>query len=822
MAATTLPAIGPSVRSAGAVRRGRRTIARLVVVMLLIAALISGAVIAASPERAAAAGNPGVPQDPMPIFQEDFELSPRFNPIRRVTSYVGAAGQTYTAHPSWLRDCNGWVASFNQAVAPITQVNDCDRGGGTSGAIGWNRVQQLAEVLGRLRGDAAPSDNFAISAYTQADPGSNRVEFQTAANLNLPAAVGRYVVMSADVAAINMNINPPQLQMRLLGPTGAVISIGTPAALSAMGTNFTTVPVGIVNSVPAIAGTMISPRGYLVSDPSLGINIINQTSSGAGNDHAFDNITLLDATPSLDKEFIPASVYVGQTSTLTFTITNTAELSAKPGWSFTDNLPTGLTVAGAASTTCQSGVVTAAAGATSISVTGNLAQNVASCTVSIPVTAGVGSYTNGPGNVVPSGLNPPGTTTLEVMPIEPAISIVKTASLSSFTAPDQAIGYSFVVSNTGNMPLTGVGVTDVLTAPAGPALVVSCPQTTLAVAAEMTCTAPYTTTQADVDNGGVHNSAIAHGADQFNTNVTSAPSEVTVPAVGAPAIEIVKTASVTAFTQVGQAIVYSFEVTNTGNVTLTDVGVDDVLTAPAGPALVVTCPNTTLEPNDQMTCTAPYVITAADVQYGSVHNSATAQGTPPSGVAVESAPSEVTILATTFAVQIQKLGEDSAAELVLMDGSQWAIYTASTGGTAVVDPVPAASNGGSPVVGTFHATGLAAGTYWLEETQALGGFQLLAERVEFTVSSTGAITLGAGASSNVVVDDVAGVSTIRVVDVPALDLPDTGGMGTVPIYIAGGILILIAISALLFTSVRRRHAPRRVRSSRRLTDQHRL
>lgn len=333
MTISILPAIG-TAHDAGTARRGRRGSTRLAVIMLTIAAIVSGAVVALPADRVVAAGNPGVPQDPAPIFQEDFELSPRFNPIRRVTSYVGAAGQTYTAHPSWLRDCNGWVASFNQAVAPITQVNDCDRDGGTSGTIGWNRVQQLAEVLGRLRGDAAPSDNFAISAYTQADPGSNRVEFQTAANLTLPAAVGRYVVMSADVAAINMNINPPQLQMRLLGPTGTVISVGTPAALSTMGSNFTTVPVGIVNSVPAIAGTMISPRGYLVSNPSLGINIINQTSSGAGNDHAFDNIMLLDATPSLDKEFTPASVYVGQTSTLTFTITNTSELSAKPGWSF--------------------------------------------------------------------------------------------------------------------------------------------------------------------------------------------------------------------------------------------------------------------------------------------------------------------------------------------------------------------------------------------------------------------------------------------------------------------------------------------------------
>ena len=47
--------------------------------------------------------------------------------------------------------------------------------------------------------------------------------------------------------------------------------------------------------------------------------------------------------------------------------------------------------------------------------------------------------------------------------------------------------------------------------PAGPALSVVCPATNLAARATMTCTANYTTTQADFDAGQVLNSATAGG-----------------------------------------------------------------------------------------------------------------------------------------------------------------------------------------------------------------------------------------------------------------------------------------------------------------------
>ena len=48
-----------------------------------------------------------------------------------------------------------------------------------------------------------------------------------------------------------------------------------------------------------------------------------------------------------------------------------------------------------------------------------------------------------------------------------SLSIVKSATPTTVTAANQSVSYSFTVTNSGNVTLTGVGVTDVPTAPAG-------------------------------------------------------------------------------------------------------------------------------------------------------------------------------------------------------------------------------------------------------------------------------------------------------------------------------------------------------------------
>ena len=105
-----------------------------------------------------------------------------------------------------------------------------------------------------------------------------------------------------------------------------------------------------------------------------------------------------------------------------------------------------------------------------------------------------------------------------------------------------------------------------------------------------------------------------------------------VPVSLTPSIALVKTADTSALSTppvAGEIITYSFAVTNTGNVTLTNVTLTDPL-----PGINVTGgPIPSLSPgaSDATTFTATYAITQADIDVGQVVNQATTTGTPPAG-----------------------------------------------------------------------------------------------------------------------------------------------------------------------------------------------
>ncbi|MGD2205129.1 DUF7507 domain-containing protein, partial [Microbacterium maritypicum] len=205
----------------------------------------------------------------------------------------------------------------------------------------------------------------------------------------------------------------------------------------------------------------------------------------------------------------------------------------------------------------------------------------------------------------------------------------------------------FLVTNTGNVTLTDVSVDETAFTGTGTAPVVTCPAgaASLAPGADVTCTASYVVTQADLDSGGVTNTATATGTPPSGEPPVSPPSTTEVPVVPAPGITVVKSADTTEITSAGQTIGYSFLVTNTGNVTLTDVSVDETAFTGTGTAPVVTCPAgaASLAPGADVTCTASYVVTQADLDSGGVSNTATATGTPPSGEPPVSPPSTIEV-----------------------------------------------------------------------------------------------------------------------------------------------------------------------------------
>ncbi len=95
------------------------------------------------------------------------------------------------------------------------------------------------------------------------------------------------------------------------------------------------------------------------------------TDQGPTNSNPAQAPLMVVNQPTIAKAFSPATIMVGSTRTLTVTVTNGAGIPLT-GVSLADTLPSGLAVAGnpAASTTCSFGVVTAAPGSNTISLSG--------------------------------------------------------------------------------------------------------------------------------------------------------------------------------------------------------------------------------------------------------------------------------------------------------------------------------------------------------------------------------------------------------------------------------------------------------------------
>jgi uncharacterized repeat protein (TIGR01451 family) len=614
----------------------------------VLGAVVALPVVYAAP---ATAQTPGVPQPPAVVFQENFENHPGTAPLP-LLEYTGANGETYTADEPWLTDCNGEIVNFTMTELP----SNC-----AAGPFGMYALRSMAYALGVMQGSANAAGNDALSAYTDTgnnqfvDPGPGLVQFQTKQPVALPAGTSKhYILFSVDAAAVNCSNSAPLLQFNLVS-SGSVVPVGDEinACTDPRGMDVTAPnpdPNGS-ETVQVYTGTYATSQAIAFTGSSLGLQMVNNNGSGWGNDASIDNLEILDATPRLSKAFSPATQVAGLPSQLTFTITNTSDLRAKPGWSFTDALPDGMTVANpaGASTTCQNGSVTASSGGTFVQVGGDLAADEKSCTVTVNVTGKTGKYVNGPDNVMSSGVQPPEDTPIEFVAPNPAITVKKTPSPATASKAGDRITYSFEVKNTGNVALDDVNLADTQLPPAG-ALESgpSCPQTTLAVGETMTCSATYVLTQADVDHGRVEDSAKVTGTPPAILGLPPATDTATadVSVAPTPELTISKSADPTTVTAAGQQVRYDVSVTNTGNVTVNNLAIDETAFSGTGTPPQITCPVTYLAPGGHTICTATYAVTLADMDAGKVTNTARAVGNAPGGAEVESQPSMATVTAT--------------------------------------------------------------------------------------------------------------------------------------------------------------------------------
>ncbi|MEM7358995.1 MAG: thrombospondin type 3 repeat-containing protein [Pseudomonadota bacterium] len=125
--------------------------------------------------------------------------------------------------------------------------------------------------------------------------------------------------------------------------------------------------------------------------------------------------------PMFSKEFSPDTIGAMNvpTSTLTFSIDNSASNVAANNLDFTDNLPAGLTVANPSNAmlNCTGGTLTAVSGSGTISYTGGSVGMIANCTISVDISAPIaGDFINLTGDLTSSiGNSGSATDTLSVL-----------------------------------------------------------------------------------------------------------------------------------------------------------------------------------------------------------------------------------------------------------------------------------------------------------------------------------------------------------------------------------------------------------------------
>jgi large repetitive protein len=270
----------------------------------------------------------------------------------------------------------------------------------------------------------------------------------------------------------------------------------------------------------------------------------------------------------------------------------------------------------------------------------------------------------------------PDTVTVQALS-NPEISLTKTATPNPVTAVGQVVTYAFNVLNSGNQTLRNIVVVDAML----PNL--SCQVSRLLPGQNLQCEAPYTVTQADVDRGTLINTATAEGITPDGEAVADSATETTTLPAADPSVTLEKQAIPTPFGAAGTTLTYAFTVTNTGNVTLTNL----VVTDPMDPAF--DCSIARLAPLAvNQTCQFDITVTQAQVDAGTIANTANLVASIPAGGTITAEDSIVTPGAAP-APGIEATKVLVSAGPGLGDELRYRLIVRNTGGVTLtpVDPV---------------------------------------------------------------------------------------------------------------------------------------
>ena len=499
------------------------------------------------------------------------------------------------------------------------------------------------------------------------EPATNGVMTLTQTAVSSQDTVISYLVSGtaisgSDYTALSGTVTIPA------GATAATISIPVLNDLVVEPSETVTVTLSAVTSGLATLGATLIATNTIADDDAATVTIANTTNAAE-----------------------PATNGV-------MTLTQTAVSSQNTVISYT----VGGSAASGADYTALSGTVTILAGATT-------------ATISIPV---IDDLIVDPGETVivtltsvTSGLATLGATLIATNTIgdndTASFTIAKAVNSANISAP-ATLSYTITIDNTGNVPLTGLSMTDALlqggsprTLTSGPAYASGDTNTDNVLDASETWiySATYAAPQGDIDDGtAFSNTATFDTAETAALNSNAAVTTITQT----PAINVAKSANVASVNFPADPIIYSVLVTNSGNVTATAITVTDTITT-------LICPTSgnstiaTLVPGGSETCTATYPAAQSDFDTngggdGDIDNTASASGTAAGSSVSDSGSASVTL---TPAPQLSLAKTaDTAGPLTVGQVINYSYLVTNTGNVTVsgVNVAETAFNGnGTPV-----------------------------------------------------------------------------------------------------------------------------
>ncbi len=196
------------------------------------------------------------------------------------------------------------------------------------------------------------------------------------------------------------------------------------------------------------------------------------------------------------------------------------------------------------------------------------------------------------------------TCTFENFKPMPSMTVEKSSATTSLSAP-ATVTYDYLVTNTGNVTITGLSLVD-----DNDNNDMSCLATTIAVGGSTTCSATHTFTQVElnVDGSPTPGSGVLYNEVTASSNETpDATDDLSIPITQDPSMTVEKSSATTSLSAPA-TVTYDYLVTNTGNVTITGLSlVDD------NDNNDMSCLATTIAVGGSTTCSATHTFTQVEL-----------------------------------------------------------------------------------------------------------------------------------------------------------------------------------------------------------------